>query len=240
MSDPSNAQTTHNPFEDGLWGHLEAFMAATKIRCQRISLENRLAEAQGGKSPPPDYMSDDDTDNEDDLQQQVTDLRTQEKDAFATFAAREAAHRATPVRGPLPINTVCQEADLNEQERFILLALTIPCFGEELAKAVYDPLDRIYYRGLTVEALVALLDPANLKARLDARKLFHSDAPLVNSGLIHIECGHGAVQPEDLWDARVYLTWAGFARVLGDQAVIDSAWVQSERATPTAAERGDQ
>lgn len=219
MNKPREAPTPC-PFSD-IYDFIQTLISAISLRCRRIAIEHRLADAQRNQQPREDYFSaSDDTDSEGDLQQQLSDFQTQEEAAFAVLEAREKAHQADPDCDPLPLHVACQDEGLNDQEKLILWATLLPCLGQEQARAIYEPLDRIYWTGLTTEALVAFLDLADLADRVDARKLFHHDGLLVQSGLVEIAFGLGTVHAEDLWDARVYLTIEGFARVMGDPSLV--------------------
>ena len=203
------------PFTDN-FDHLQAFTGWLKTRLSRLAAERRTAELAAydvtgqartvGAKPVVAV---------EEVERRLNELKTAEEQADKTFKTRLEAHRKDPNAAVLGIDKAAEEFNLDEAERMILMACAIPAIGETYAEDAFIDAMPSFYGGLTVEILINVLEPESLKQRMEFRKYFRGDAPLVKHGLVTVDHVSRFKIPADFPAAVVSITSKGLSAVTG-------------------------
>ena len=137
---------------------------------------------------------------------------------------RLAVHRATPGACKLGLDRVCEDHNLNEDERLVLVIATIIAVSGYHADTVNDALAGSRHFSQTIDDCITLIDPRGATEAVRARMLFHADAPIVRAGLITVEVHDKHTTPADLLEARVSITHAAFAMITGVEELAKVGW----------------
>jgi len=113
----------------------------------------------------------------------------------AELDLRLKAHRSDPKRPKLGLDQLC-ENKLSDDDRLLLIALSLPAASHKLALEVLGELGPTYFGALSVSDAIAILDPANVADWLRYRQLFRPGAPLRK--LIDLSDPRGDSGPETL------------------------------------------
>ena len=200
---------------------LEMTYSWLSARCARIAAEQRIRQAnRPGVPSGTRAIGQLPYDIEDEEQRRLGVLRDQEANLKADVDARLERHRATPGPIKLGLDKLTDEHDLHEDERLLLVILTLPALGgQPLVDAVLNDLATGIYCGLTIEQIVVLFDLQRLRQHLRIRRLFGTTSKLVQGGLIVVEYASKVALPEDLHSARCSLTRPAFATLVGDPTI---------------------
>ncbi len=116
------------------------------------------------------------------LQHRVTTLKQTEEDLRGVIEAR----RRVSSTG-LGINRLCQEHDLRDEERLLVVAACIPALSTQLADEVFGGSIGFFGGGLSVEELARLLAPASPREWAEAMKLLGPKATLIANSILGVD-----------------------------------------------------
>jgi len=114
---------------------------------------------------------------------------------------------------------MCQEYCLSQQERTILLALSIPAIGRSIAEDVLGDVMSCY-GSLTVEDAIRILDPTSISDWLQFRSLLRPDGKLLQENLISLVLSGEPSFPDTFISADVRITIPALARITGDEGLL--------------------
>ena len=137
------------------------------------------------------------------------------------WAEIEARRKATRDAGrTLGLDTLCDEHDLDEVERQILILTAVPCCGLDL----YETLGKIGQFSFAIMSvtpeMISIFADLDLAGRLRLRDQLCPGGKLVSTGLIEFEA-YGAERVQDFWSGGVSLTELAFDRIVGRVAEDD-------------------
>ena len=132
--------------------------------------------------------------------------RQVEAQSKAAFESRLAVHRETGAC-ELGLDRLGHLANLNADERTILVCVLVVALGDDLAEEVYEGLD--IYLGVDVEAVLRLLEASTVADRLRVRRMLQAEGPLVRHGLVRLT-GKDDTFPQDVNNMTVKLTQKAF------------------------------
>ena len=92
--------------------------------------------------------------------------------------------------------------------------------AEELAESIHGDLEAGGYGAPTVESLMRLLDAKSVADRVQLRRLFRPDGPLLKGGLVILDCYVKDAMPDDLLSSRIRLTTRAFSTLVGEGATL--------------------
>jgi len=135
-----------------------------------------------------------------------------EKTAAEALAARLDLTRKTGT--VLALDALCADLQLDHVERTTLVLALIPAISRELASC-FDGISSHGYGSdtVSVEALGNYLE-LDLGDRLNLRRYFGADAPLVKHCLVTVDLGFTSA-PQDWPEATIKLTTKAFEAIIG-------------------------
>ena len=131
------------------------------------------------------------------------------------WAEIDARRQATRDAGrALGLDALCDEFDLDEVERQILILTTVPCCGLDL----YETLGKIGQFSFAIMSvtpeMISIFADLDLAGRLRLRDQLSPGGKVVGTGLIEVEA-YGAERVQDFWSSGVTLTELAFDRIVG-------------------------
>ena len=203
---------------------LEAEFNWLVARAARISLVHRLEQESGHGAIAAQRMWPIDKTQIAEYRERVGVSEAIEMGVREEIDSRRSVHRATEGACKLGVDRVCDEHDLADDERLVLLIVTIVSCGSLYAEAITDALSGSHHYSLTIDDVITLLDPHDLGGWAKARLLFHREAPLLVHGLIEVETHPQVPTTTDLLDCRVSITHRAFATITGVPELAEVEW----------------
>ena len=212
MTDTNNPQ----PFDSDA-EYLDMAFAALVARARRIGAEHQQTEDAHSRVPwDCRSLGRQGTVGDEESRRRIEqELLVEERRLQDHLEGRLAVHRADSSREPLGIDMVCKEANLDEQERMVLLACTALAISPDVAKELSEGLGCGLFSRFGIEAAIRLLDPSGSGDWLKCRALFHRSSRLVSAGLITIEYPSTTFSPGDLLMATIEVTSRAFSVITG-------------------------
>lgn len=193
---------------------LESEYAWLSVRCRRLSAEQMLWDLlRDDKELPPSAHG------SRELRCRVIELREQEREAREEIDGRLVTHRKDPGAMQLGLDEMCQEYCLSQEERTILLALSIPAIGRSIAEEVMGDLMSCY-AGVTVEDVIRILDPAGVADWLRFRSLLRPDGKLLQEGLVSLVLSGEPSFADTFIGSDVRITIPALTRMTGDEGLL--------------------
>ena len=195
-----------------------ALLGMVRARVAKLAAVQRLAEVLAEENDgDPAYLSRPGRNGSREIRCRLRDAQDMEATLLEQVASRLEAHRADTSRPMLGIDQLCNQHGLSDDERFALIALTVPVLGKQVCTEIFDSLPD-YYGALSVDNLIHLMtpDPGGIADVWQLRKLFRPQAPLRRAGLIIVHMPSSEVGPGDLMAAEVQLSMSAAAIILGD------------------------
>lgn len=110
---------------------------------------------------------------------------------------------------------------LDDDDRTVLLALTLLGLSQDLAEQVLAPIHISAFGLVTVSDALRLLDPQDAARALALRRHFRRTGPLLRLGLVTLRTSNRTQGPDCLLEADLTLTLEAFANITGDPEVLD-------------------
>ena len=137
------------------------------------------------------------------------------------WAEIDARRQATRDAGrALGLDALCDEFDLDEVERQILILTTVPCCGLDL----YETLGKIGQFSFAIMSvtpeMISIFADLDLAGRLRLRDQLSPGGKVIGTGLIEFE-GYGAERVQDFWSSGLSLTEKAFNRIVGRESADD-------------------
>ncbi len=202
--------------------YIQEEVAAAKVVAAKLEAERKLREAlrdEAEGDAPWLHRSGRATSRV--LQGRMLALGTKLAEMRSRTDARMEVHRADLSRPALGIDRLSRQYGLTAEERLVLVFLTIPCIGRELADDVLGSLP-CYFNGLSVGNLIQLAGATAVVDWLRLRRLFHAGASLRRHGLVFLNQVNGEVGP-DLVTAEAKLSVRAFCTIVGDPGIMTEA-----------------
>ncbi|MDX9721718.1 MAG: hypothetical protein RBU37_13290, partial [Myxococcota bacterium] len=207
----SKAKEKPLPFASNL-DYLECAMAWMEARARRLHLQHELEKLL---SPPEQrgYWPSDE--NADQMRRRLPKLRKQERDLQRSYDRRLAHHRKQGFQ--LAIDALCNEFELDEFERGVLLVSAGFCLSRRLA-SVFGSIDEGHES--TPETFFNF-NELSLSERINARHYFSPRSRLLANDLMKMEFPHRYLDASDLFSVSLRITRRTFNFLLGDEALDD-------------------
>jgi hypothetical protein len=149
----------------------------------------------------------------------VMELREEERETRQEIDGRLAAHRQDPGAVQLGLDEMCEEYGLCQEERTILLALSIPAIGRSIAEELLGDIISCY-GSLTVEDVIRILDPNCVSDWLRFRSFLRPDGRLLQENLISLVLSGEPSFPDTFIAADVRITIPALTRMTGDEGLL--------------------
>ena len=150
------------------------------------------------------------------LRCRVVALREKEEQLHKELLERLNKHRMGDAP-PLGIDVVAEESRLDEDERLVLVAVTLACIGNPVADNIFGGLAACYRGGLQACDAAQLLVGATSEPSewVACRRLFLPTSPLLRDG--HLEYDRAPTGVEDLMDVSLKVGRQTFATITGTE-----------------------
>jgi len=208
------AQTPdHVPFRDDP-SYLETEYSWLAVRCRRIVAERMLRDLlKDNRGLPPG------TPGTREQRCRVIELREEEAEARKEIDTRLQARWRDPDAEELGLDELCEEYGLSQEERTILLVLSVPAIGRSIAEEVLGDLISCY-GCLTVEDVIRSLDPTGVSDWLQFRSLLRPDGKLLQAELISLVVSGEPSFADTFINADVRISIPAVTRITGDEGLL--------------------
>ncbi|RJO66011.1 MAG: hypothetical protein C4523_14290 [Myxococcales bacterium] len=153
-----------------------------------------------------------------DLTRRLAELKAEATAIRSEIDARLAVHRQSKTF-TLGFDLLCESTGLSDEERKIVLFLTLPAVALQVASDIYAGLG-YFGSSFQIGEVVQLLRPQGVGDWLRCRRMFHVTSPLVRNNVVTQDWPTKNAHPADLLNATVSLTVYAFAVVVGEPDLI--------------------
>jgi SpoVK/Ycf46/Vps4 family AAA+-type ATPase len=149
---------------------------------------------------------------------EAAEARAREAAAAAAAAAQEAAARAAGA--PLPLDLLAERHGLDAFDREALLVVLAPVFDLSFGELLGRLRDHPLRGGIDVDLVLSVLCDSFVE-RIERRRRFLPDAPLVRAGLLLVTPGSGEAG-DPLLTAELHVPEAVVRQLTGERPVADA------------------